>query len=355
MSQKIRLIRKRMRYKPFILTNLYVLFVVLSLFVTASYTWFTLSRTPRVNNMQVSLTSAAGLMLSASPTASYPDEWDLQLNFYTTGALPVSLRPITWADRDETFWAAAYGADGRMLSTDHWHQLQDRWNANNVGLDGQGYYMKSTFYARSDQGANVTLSPAVVLNEEGTQGSGTYVIGVPSWDLEGLLHLNSGKGAESSVRIGFRTTPVGINEYGNVYETQPKSPMIIYEPNADRHVGSTSGYIPTPSMYGDETLVSQDRLILQEASGWGDLDPAEMTSIKLTLGDFYQDPPPTLFSISANEIMRVEMYVWLEGQDVDCINAMNGAQLMANIQFADTGEHNYTPMDTIEEDAIPAK
>lgn len=353
MSEKIHVIRKRIRYKPFVLTNLYVLILVLSLFVTASYTWFTLSRTPKVTNMQVSLTSAAGLMLSSDPTAAYPEDWDLQLSVWSTGALPVSLRPITWAEKDNCFWAAAYGADGRMMSTDKWHKLRDSWNANNPGLDG--YYMKSTFYARSDQGANVTLSPAVVLNEEGTQGSGTYVIGVPSWDLEGLLHLNSGKGAESSVRIGFRTTPVAVNEYGNAYETGPKGPMIIYEPNADRHVGDASGYIHTPSMYGDATLVSPERLILQEASGWGDLDPAEITSIKLSLGDFFQDPPPTLFSISANEIMRVEMYIWLEGQDVDCVNAMNGAQLMANIQFADSGEHNYTPMETIPEDAIPAK
>lgn len=351
MSNKIRVIRKRIGVKKFVAANLYVLFVVLSLFVTASYTWFTLSRTPRVSNIQVSLTSATGLMLSSDPTAEYPTDWDLQLNFWSTGALPTSLRPITWAEQDNCFWAAAYAADGRMMETEYWHKLRDDWNANNSGLDG--YYIKSTFYARSDQGADVTFSPPVVMNEEGTEGSGTYVFGIPSWDVEGLLHLNSGKGAESSIRIGVRATPVAVNEYGNVYDLAEQGPMIIYEPNADKHVGDAEGYIPTPSIYGDATLVSEDRLILQKASGWGDLDPAEMTSIVLTLGDFYQDPPPTLFSISANEMMRIEMYLWLEGQDVDCVNAMNGAQLMANIQFADTGDHNYTPMDTIDQDAIP--
>ena len=52
------------------------------------------------------------------------------------------------------------------------------------------------------------------------------------------------------------------------------------------------------------------------------------------LGEFTTDT--SLFSLPSGGMVRIELYIWLEGQDVDCTNAMNGAQLIANIQF--TGE-----------------
>ena len=37
----------------------------------------------------------------------------------------------------------------------------------------------------------------------------------------------------------------------------------------------------------------------------------------------------------------IEMYVWLEGQDIDCTNVTGAAQIFANIQFkTDLGEHS---------------
>ena len=329
MQQKIRVIRLGINRKKYIAVSVYLMFVLLSLFVMSSYTWFSLSKTPRVTNMNVYITSAAGLELSPTPDA---EEWQLQLNVFETGMLPVELRPVTWSDRDQHFWAAGYGADGRLLGYDMWQPLNDRRHANTLTLDG--YYMKSTFYARSGMITEVEFAPAMLLNEEGTQGAGTYVIGVPGWDLESLMHLNNGKGAESSIRIGIRTTLV--DSTGTPLE--PQGPMYIYEPNIDKHVGEEMVYIPTPSIDGTPTLVPEDRMILQHAAGWGDLDPAEMTSIKLTLGEFVQNPP--LFIVKPGEIMRIEMYFWLEGQDIDCTNAMNGAQLIANVQFTGTTEQH---------------
>ena len=330
MKQKIRVIRKRIKRKPYFILNVYVILVLMSLLVVSSYTWFTMSRTPRVTDMNVYITSTSGLKLSADPYLP-EDQWQLQLDFWETESVPISLRPVTWSDQQERFWAAAYGADGRLLPTDTWHALRDSWNANNPGLDG--YYMKATFYARCGMLTDVTLAPAMLVDERGTQGAGTYVIGVASWDLEGLLHLNSGKGAESSIRIGLRTTPMALTTDGTLVETGDRGGMVIYEPNADRHVGGSTGYIPTPSIDGTPTLVEEERLILQEATTWSDLDPVEIENIKLSPGDFYDDPIPSLFTVAPGEIVRIEMYIWLEGQDVDCTNLMNGAQLIANLQF----------------------
>lgn len=331
MAQKIRVVRKRIKRSQFITVSVYVFFVLLSLFVMASYTWFSLSRTPRVSNMNVYITSAAGLELSADM-----NEWLLQMNIWDTEFIPVDLRPVTWSDATQQFWAARYGSDGRRMPTDQWHPLTDDRHANKLSLM-DGYYIKSTFYARSGMITDVELSPAVLVNEEGTMGSGTYLIGAASWDLESLIHINDGKGAESSIRIGFRCTPGiltdsdGDGTLDTFAPQKARGPMYLYEPNIDRHLSGFGSYTPTPSIDGSPTLVPQDRMILQEGSGWADLEIPEISNIKLTLGKFVQNPP--LFRVNPGEVMRIEMYIWLEGQDIDCTNAMNGAQLIANIQF----------------------
>jgi hypothetical protein len=46
-------------------------------------------------------------------------------------------------------------------------------------------------------------------------------------------------------------------------------------------------------------------------------------------------------------MIRVDLYVWLEGQDIDCTNSIDGAKILASIQFTgDTG--NQSGMQPIE-------
>ena len=336
MPQKIRVVRKKIRKNQYIAISLYVMFVLMSLFVMASYTWFSLSRTPRVTNMNVYITSAAGLELSADM-----NEWELQLNVWNTELVPVDLRPVTWSEDTSQFWAAAYGTDGRQMDLSQWHPLTDERHANKMAIQN-GYYMKSTYFARSGMITDVELAPAMLVNEEGTQGAGTYVLGVPSWDMEGLLHVNSGKGAESCLRVGFLCTPGtladadGNGEFDTFTPNADRGAMYIYEPNMDRHQSGPGDYIPTPSIDGGPTLVPEDRMILQKASGWADMETPEISNIQLSLGEFVTNQP--LFRVIPGEVVQIEMYIWLEGQDIDCANPMNGAQLMANIQFRGTTE-----------------
>ena len=73
-------------------------------------------------------------------------------------------------------------------------------------------------------------------------------------------------------------------------------------------------------------LVDSERLIMQTYSR------------KEEPGEFIQNP--TLFTLESGEIVKIELYIWLEGQDVDCSNAMSDGvtttKLEANIQFTGT-------------------
>lgn len=313
---------KKNRKKSALFIYVYMLLILLTLLVVGSYTWFSLSRTPRVSDMNMYVNSVSGLELSLDPKA---EEWELQLDFRDMVEVTTPLRPVTWSEQSQRFYAASYGLDGRLRDFHMWEPLNDERHANKDNIEG--YYIKATFYARSGQTQKVSLSPAVEV-DEGIDGSGTYVIGTPIWDSQQLINNNGGKGAECAIRIGFRITQV--DEEG--FSTDDPSSFIIYEPNSDSHPDGSNGYVPTPSIDHTATLVPADRLILQSASTWTEAYPVEREVVIRDLGEFQTDAE--LFTIEADEMVKIDVYIWLEGQDPDCTNQIHEAQILASIQFA---------------------
>lgn len=298
------------------------LMVVLLLLVVATYTWFSLSKTPRVNDMDLNVTAPAGLELALRPDAA-DEEWGQALNFADMVGETAPLKPCTWSQKDGCFYGAEYGVDGRM--TGGWKQLSDEANANTPGAEG--YYNVGTFYARSKTAVTVSLSEAVTL-EDGTQSAGTYLIGTPVWNDRTILHENGGSGAEYAVRIGLRITPVDA-----AGQAAGPADFFIYEPNSDRHANGSEGYVPTLSCEGDGGLVPENRLITQTTSTWTEVDPVQRNATLRTMGRFTSDTK--LFSLKRNEMVRIDVYLWLEGQDADCTNEIGTeAQILASLQFA---------------------
>ncbi len=321
---------KRKNRRSLVFIYVILLLVLLTLLTVATYTWFSLSRTPRVSDMNMYITTREGLELSADPKS---EEWVKQLDFRLIESVTAPLRPITWSQQQQRFVAALYGADGRLTGYNLWTPLSDDFNANRD--DVYGYYIKSTFYVRTGVEMDVTLSPAVEV-DEGINGSGTYVIGAPLWDAEAVSHNNGGQGAESAIRIGFRITEADAN--GEVAENA-KSTFFIYEPNSDTHIDGSLGYVPTPSIDGAEQLIGSEYLIRQTASTWTETNPVKRNAVIKRLGEFTDTP--VLFHIRPGQTIKIDLYVWLEGQDVDCTNQMNAAQIVANIQFAgDAGQQS---------------
>lgn len=303
------------------LIYLYVLIILLTLFTVATYTWFYISRTPKVSDLGLSVNAPKGLELSADPLA---EEWTQQLNFLDLTGETAPLRPVTWSEADQRFYAANYGMDGRL--TDRWEPLNDERHANKDNADG--YYLMGTLYARSEQAATVSLSPAVEV-EEGKKGAGTFLIGTPVWDAQQILHNNGGSGAELAVRIGIKIQKTDLE--GTPTEEAPV--FYIYEPNADLHIDGSRGYVATPSIDESAGLVPEDRLITQTASTWTEVSPVQRSVVIHDMGQFTSQTE--LFVISAHELARLDVYVWLEGQDADCTNVIGReAQVLANLQFA---------------------
>ena len=300
---------------------LWLLVGMIAMLTVSSLAWFSISATPRVSDMGLFVHAPKGLELATDYSA--PDElWGQSINFPELVSDSSPLKPVTWSEADQCFKAIRYGGDGRQ--SNRLKRLNDQEHANQIG-DNQ-YYTMGVFYARTDSECTVSLADAVELSN-GLHGAGTYVIGTPVWNTELGLHEDAGDGAQYAVRIGFQVTKIDRA----TGEALGEPVFTVYEPNADRHLNQTVKVLDTRSSDGAETLVSRERLLIQSTSSWSETDPVERDVTVKTLGTFLTEAD--LFELHPDETVKIVMYVWIEGQDVDCYGLPEDASLFANIQF----------------------
>lgn len=309
---------KRQKKRTFI--YLWILLALLILLVASTYTWFSLSQTPHVNDMSMYINVQSGIEIAKEFDAPDPD-WGQRIDFVDIVSGDYPLRPATWSHARQKFLAMGYGFDGRMLG---FKELSDERNANRNG--GDGYYVTGTVYFRTDTACNVSLAEAVEVNG-GENGAGTFVIGKPEWNSTEVKHKDGGNGAETAIRIGFRITKLNKNTGEVIGDPE----FFIYEPNCDGHITGSTGYFPTQSIDGTETLTDSDHMILQNYSSWSEAEPVEHNVTIKKLGSFVQNKQ--LFRIDPEEKVKAVIYIWLEGQDSDCVSKIDEAKILANIQF----------------------
>lgn len=316
-------------YGFFVISSIYLV-VLLSLFAGVSYTWFSLSQNPKVSNIDISVQGQKGMELSWDPAG---EQWEQQLDFGELVEETYSLQPVTWSQQEQCFFACTYGRDGRL--TDRWELLDD-------GLHANGYYVMGTFYVRCDERATVGLISASDL-PRGQQGDGTYLTGAPIWNGQKRKHENGGFGAELAMRVGFQVQPTDLA--GIPLQEEPC--FYIYEANGDVHLDGSIGWVDTPGKDGRTSLIPQENLILQSATTWQETDPVRRGAVIRETGKFLTDT--ALFDICEDELVRITVYIWLEGQDVDCTNQIGkNAKITANLQLYAAFEDRQGPV-TIED------
>ena len=305
---------------------LLLLLIMMPLCTVATYTWFSISRTPKVSDMEMTINCNSGLQIAWSADAP-AEEWGQHLSFLDAVPQKTLLTPVTWVDSEDAFYTTLYGYDGRTFDLDR--KLSDETDANT----DKGCYVTFSFYGRTDEHTDISLAHAGT-DPDGRQLTGTYLMGTPLWDDKKICHYDGGLGSQNAVRMGLRITK--LDKEGK----EGDSTFFIYEPNSDLHADGTRGYVPTPSADGSEHLVSEDRLLVQSASFWNERDPVLRDDVRWHVGEFEKDT--FLLDLKADEMVRFDVYLWLESTDVDCVNTViRGAQIFANLQLlAETHIHS---------------
>ena len=96
-------------------------------------------------------------------------------------------------------------------------------------------------------------------------------------------------------------------------------------------IGKTLAQLLTSEGH-DLTLIDENHLIRQSSSTWSEAYPVQRNAVIHELGEFLT--PAKLFKLTVGEMVKIDLYVWLEGQDIDCTNRITEAQILASIQLS---------------------
>ena len=292
---------KKSTRRTMMMSSLAMLLVAVLALGTATYAWFTAASTGRIQNIQFTATSADGISLS---TSGLPGTYRSTLDFTDYYTDEVILNPVSIANANNANFAVYSGFFNEDTTTISTSQV-------------------------SSPNGNYILMPVYIWNS----GASNIDVYMSDATVEAL----------GSIRTDLATR-VGIVAYnGSVeYETLSSSSNMetifttfgssfIYEPNADTHLdasiqGAQTYYAVANAQNNQATQGSNNHII-------ADGQPALSSSVATTAKQC--GPTNTqIVSVPAGSVMKILVYVWIEGQDVDCFNEIAAGQVKLEIVFA---------------------
>lgn len=372
--------------KPILKITAAVLLVLAaaSLVGAATYAWHILSVAPEAGGMQITIGAAKVIQVAPDVTAAdgshapgtFGDTLDItkDANYDYLNGL-AGLTPVSTADGVHWYLPqygnAADGTEGPTAFTEEQNLAHANLPAEQAAAAQEGSYYYMDFWVSAPEDFNLRLA-----GDSKSAGSYALTLPLPQKSAEGVwaLDYNAGLAAQKCLRLGFLTGLDGSEG----------TSFLIYEPN-----GTDGGTytVTTPQTGAGETGDVRDRLTVQQPSQWKQnsresLDYAFAQFVKdadtdllnkdalavarqfytkalggqyrpyVTSGQFYQHAAdlyggdaasaPTsgaatdgvILRLKANQRQRIRLFVWLEGQDADCINDAQNALLGIHLELA---------------------
>ena len=318
-----------------------ILVLGILMLVSATYAWLSVSRIPFVSDVTLSVITDNDLKI-APDDGGKPGEWATYLDASEDFLYKAPLKPVTYMDGG--FYKLTYDEEGRTAGvipvTDEDINVQtyngELSSVASSAAGDSGCLLQLDFWLKTGGSpTKVGLKDPVEIGD-GKINRGTYAVGMPYWDADERKHINSAYGSETTLRIGFEIWQA--DEDG---EPENESTFFIYEPNADIHADGTTGYIETIGLGEDGQYIDEQHHFIQNGSTWEDKKPAEEDELNFTAGEFTQSMD--MFSLDGNDMVKVRLWVWVEGQDYDCyaLSYADAVEILCNIEFGVTdSDHN---------------
>ncbi len=328
--------KRRKRNSRRLLILLIALFFTTVMFTTTTYAWFTANKTVTVNSLTVNVAAQNGIQISADGTnwksiVQTDDLKGVHASTYTSSVnqIPESMEPVSTA--------GVIDADGHM-----------EMFYGTVGSNASGQYILTA------------------TKETDTEGStGRYVVFDLFFKVDAAtdiyLTTNSGvkttdtedTGIKNASRIGF--VVLGNTAAGSSIETiqglnaGATANKYIWEPNYDVHTAAAVAhardvYTETTTQTGASALsysgvkapIADTDGVLLNVSGATQYTTRNaaffdtVTPAYKTIAGFSEKPQ--IFSL-ATGVTKVRIYMWIEGQDVDCENNASGGNITYDLQI----------------------
>lgn len=328
-----------MRNRKFrIIYLIIILFATAIMFSTSTYAWFTSNRVVTINTINVHVVASGGIEISADGT-----NW----------------KSIIMPEDITSVHASTYPTSVNQIP----YQMEPVSTGKDI--DGSTGFLKM-YYGLTDSNTNgeyVLTSTRVVETEgNGPTNTGKYI----AFDLffkvssdttmyltnaSKIKYLNEdGKGIANAVRVAFvdEGTVANGTELSTIQGLKgaTSAKTYIWEPNYDVH--TSSAVANARDVYGITTsetggtlirydgvnaeIAKSDNVVLRNANSTS--FPALFRTINVdysTVKDFAGNRE--VFTLSEG-ITKMRIYMWIEGQDVDCENNASYDDVEFNIQLS---------------------
>ncbi len=322
--------RKSRKRRKILLAIIMILFVGVVL-TTSTYAWFTANTTVTVNTIDVNVSTSAGLQISADArdwkailtnNDLLNASWTGKINQIPNGSDEVTVPVSTIGNVDSNGLMEMYRGTVETKTSDGSNILTAIKSTETDGTSGDFIAFDLFFLSSEKQMIYLTSESSVVF-------SGSADKGIQNAARVALIKEGSvAYGADPSTAWAIK---------GNLAK-------LIWEPNFDVH--KASGVSNASLVYGKTTSTSGaaklsyygvkapialgDEVALNDTSStWF----APVTTVESPASGI-----PTTQYIQAFEveegITKVRIYMWIEGQDVDCEDHASGSALAFSLQFS---------------------
>ena len=326
---------KKSKRRADVKSSILILLLIAILLIASTYAWFTANTQVTISTLDVNVKAQNGLQISADGTnwktilqntdidpTAVSTTYSGNVNQIPTVMEPVSTIGTIAADGKMNMF---YGTVTSNVSGDYQLTASKLTDTKGAG-DTAGKYIAFDTFLRVDKDSPLTLTAnSNVMAKEGT----------------------TSKGLENAARVAFCvlgntaagsdiTTIQGLNDTAS-------ATSYIWEPNSDVH--TAAGISNANDVYGLTTTAGPDAAALayngvkaeitspvalasSDTNYFGAVTPQYKTKKAMT--------DTQMFTLKAG-ITKVRIYMWVEGQDVDCENSASGSDIAYNVQFSIPG------------------
>lgn len=314
---------------------LILLFLTSIMLGTTSYAWFTSNRIVSVDSLNVHVQAQGGIEISVDgsnwKTVVTQEDLENAVNTYSgsINQLPDQLEPVsTGGNVSNGFLDMYYGITSNDISGNYILSATKSEEALGNGADSDGKFMAFDLFFKVDNESTVYLTPESTVSYLGERNDGSKNSIRFAFLDEGTVATGSAVGTIQSLRGGT------------------SNDLYIWEPNSDTH--SVTGISNAKDVYGVTVGTSGSSPV----SYSGIISPFNDT-LNITLKDATSSKYPAYFrtvdvdyyttaNFSSNKevwtfeagITKMRVYIWIEGQDVDCENSSASGDLEFKFQLS---------------------
>lgn len=329
------MVKKNERRKNNLRYSLLLLLLLLVFLMVSTYAWFTANQTVTISTLDVNVQTSNGLQISADAI-----NWKTILQkaditgasaTYTSSVnqVPDEMQPVSSVGIVDTGtgYMDMYFGTVDALEDGTGYSLASDKEVDTRGAEGR--YIAFDIFLRVDQTTPVYLTTASnIITKEGA----------------------ADKGLQNAARVAFidEGNVADVGDSTGAQALKGGTTSIIWEPNYDVH--TAAGVANAKEIYGlDTTTTGASQLSYQGIKA--EFADSEGVTLKNTntFSQYFQTVTPTISTVKDFDaqqtllnlkagITKVRIYMWVEGQDVDCENNASGTDISFNVQITKATE-----------------